>query len=182
MNGLDTHCPSSGAPLSEERVTPRQDGSKKRYSTSGWYSRGGGTLTNGERVSSQEALVACVTRWHRQHVDDVDKAFCRAAATALRKLKSQPEGKTWNVHVWHALHAHLQSRGFDVEWMRAHVEHVCPRCHGELVWDETARGPRPRCRQKCITNEYVHEEIADAVEATYHAAFDDQLEFEVAPS
>jgi hypothetical protein len=182
MNGLDAHCPSSGAPLSDDRVTPRQDGSKKHYSTSPWYARGGGTLTNGERVSSQEALIACATRWHRQHASEVNKSFCRAAAAGIRKLKRGPQ-KVWNVHVWYALHSHLDSRGFDVQWMVDHAEHVCPRCHGDLAWDATPRGPRPRCRQKCRNNEYVHDEIADAIEAAYHRAFDDPgFEYEVDPN
>jgi len=182
MTGLEAHCPSSGAPLSDESVYPDQDGRSLRYSTSAWASRGGGRLTNGERVSSQQALTGCFTRWHQTHHDDPDPGLYRTAATALRKLKSRPEGKTWNIYVWRALHTHLSRRGHSVDWMHAHSELVCPNCHGQLVWRPTPRGRRPYCGQDCQNGDPVDDTIEARVETVCHQAFEEHVDIEVASS
>lgn len=185
MKGQHAFCPESGASLSRERdyATPDPDGVVRpgyaeAHSTSSDVDAGGGLVTNGERVSSTRGLIGRFRHCYAEHVDgDPDARVERAAATALRKLKSARDRAEWDIWVWTALQERLERAGVDADWMTEHVELRCPSCAGPLAWERAPRGDRlPRCAQDCDDRGiYRHTEIADRVRALYTQAFETEI-------
>lgn len=177
MIGEDAFCPKTGAPLSEEAHYD-DEGRPLRAVTPNERSLAGqtaGKLTNGAVQSSKAALFNRFRRCHQRHYA-ADDALYRKAALALSRLKRTANGtESWDIHIWYALRQRLNAAGYDVEWMHVHAEPRCPRCHGQLRFEEYDNGDvTARCATGCNNSRADRlEEIRETIAGLYSQAFDE---------
>lgn len=172
MKGQTAICPTSGATLSEQKHYPEGADRPLRVPENDHvYGDDCFELTTGARCSSKRALMNFVRRTHERH-HDPDKTLYQTVALELRRLKRESTARDeW---VLYALAERLHRRHFDIEWLRAHIEPVCPRCGGPLAFKETPRGVDGKCATNCSDdNDFRNWEIRERVLEAYNATFDD---------
>lgn len=179
MIGDDAFCPKTGASLSDERYYDGE-GRPKRVVTADERSlaaHAAGEFTTGAVRSSKAALFNRFRDCHERHRPADDRLY-RKAALALARLKRAGEGvESWDVHVWYALHHRLATTGYDVEWMHAHVEPRCPRCHGRLRYEEYDTGHvTARCITGCDADADQIPTIRETLATLYSRAFDEPVD------
>ena len=175
MKGRNAFCPKSGAQLSEEvhydetgralRHGIKDDQTTKTQPT--------GELTNGALRSSKVAIFNYFRRCHQRH-HDADSPLYSKTAIALSRLKRTASGhEAWDMYIWLALGERLDQRGFDVEWMNAHIELRCPHCNGQLKFSEpTCNGVSATCGTNCTGDDNdCLVEIRETVINLYEKAF-----------
>ncbi|WP_135830652.1 hypothetical protein [Halorussus halobius] len=169
VRGEDAFCPSSGSRLSLDR---HFDELARPWRVPDASSESA-ELTTGADKSSTTALKRFFRRTHRSERSDdtMDRDLLRVAARHIETLKRSTEARDeW---VWYALCERLHREGFDVGWMRKHVNPVCPHCGSELTADLAPKGEvLPQCAVNCRDdNRFVEGDIADAIRDTYNEAF-----------
>ena len=178
MIGEDAFCPKTGASLSDERYYD-ETGRPKRVVTADERSlaaQAAGEFTTGAVRSSKAALFNRFRDCHDRHRPADDRLY-RKAALALARLKRVGEGaESWDVHVWYALRRRLATAGYDVDWMHAHVEPRCPRCHGRLRYEQYETGITARCVSGCDDGADQLPAIRETVATLYGRAFDDAVD------
>ncbi|MFC4549399.1 MULTISPECIES: hypothetical protein [Halorussus] len=170
MKGQDAICPESGARLSEDR---HPDERRRPYRAPEDES---GLLTTGEHCSSRGALITFFRRTHRgMHDGDLDRNLLRRAALHLYQLKRASDARDeW---IWYALCERLHRDGYDVAWMRAVVDPVCPHCGSELTAELAPRDEvLPKCGASCRGDQFLAGDIANAIRRTFNQAFDKHVE------
>lgn len=165
-------CPRSGAPLSAERHYDEFGRARRAPLESTDGGPAVHELTNGERRSSRRALHVHFRECHGRHADP-DPVLYRVASLALYRLKRAAEGTAdWDVHVWYALAERLARDGFDAEWMHAHAEPRCPRCHGALRYERTPGGDLyAECGTRCVGRTNALDEVRETVADLFNRAF-----------
>ena len=176
MRGYHAFCPKTGASLSKKRHYDER-GRPQRVPTDdvpGVEPPTDGELTNGAISSSKRALLNYFRRCHQRH-HDADQRLYRKASLGLTRLKRAANGiESWDVHVWYALGEWLSETGYDVEWMRTHVEPRCPHCAGRLKYEAFPGGEViAQCGTNC-TDDYENRlrRTREIVAGLYARAFD----------
>jgi len=131
MRGLHRHSPRTGHSLSREKEYPGTIAPKRTDRA------GNGELTNGEEVSSRQALLRRFRDRAQAHRDDVDGNLVRRAALGLQRLK-QHDPKDWAA--WFALAEWLG--GAESVWMRSEAPIRDPVTGRELQARSSVSGPQ----------------------------------------
>jgi hypothetical protein len=169
VRGPDAFCPVTGSRLSLDRH-PDDLARPWRVPEASDESA---ELTTGADKSSKMALKRFFRRTHRSERTDgeFNRELLREAATHIETLKRETEARDeW---VWFALCEKLYREGYDVAWMRIHVNPVCPHCGGEPTADLAPCGDVLRkCAVNCRDdNRFLEGDIATAIRETYNTAF-----------
>jgi len=175
MKGKHKFSPRSGAELSREREYPGTIPLREALD-------GSGELTNGELVSrSAKALLQRFKECHQRHREANPELYCDGWE-AIQDLRSDEESPTpWDCWVWYCLAECLTRRGYDVEWMHAHVEARCPRCSSRLQYEAAPAGyDYARCATNCgVDSSERTYEIMDRLHELYNRTFDPINQFEI---
>lgn len=138
MIGTTAFCPKTGAQLSERRYYD-EDGRALRAPVPDGFVDGAkldGELTTGAIRSSQRALLVHFRRTHQFYRPENAELY-QNVALWLRRLKEAASGpQTPDMIVWFALSARVRQEQYDAEWMVGHVPLRCPRCHGQLKYEQ----------------------------------------------
>jgi hypothetical protein len=133
MQGTHRFSPRTGSPLSQDFEYPGPDGAPQRAAVDGT-----GELTNGEQVSSYEALVRRYRRrYAARHDHDPSDDHVWAVARWIRALK-QEDPKDWAL--WFALAERVRAAGDDAGWMQSEAPVRDPATGPET---ESSRIPVP---------------------------------------
>lgn len=184
--------PQSGAPLSDLKHYPGTYNCGVRipdqHPDAEWTAAREGALTNGELVSAQQGLLGYFRRSQRQQREEPEPAMDRAAALALKRLRSEFP-RALDAMVWYALAERLARKGFWASWM---LDHANPRCPHPTQHDEggavVARcGSRVKFRAGvdhleaiCASSPSEHgavdERVRERVASIYRGTFDEPVE------
>jgi hypothetical protein len=181
MRGPQAFCPSTGAPLSDERERPqlyRPGASPVRAPKPDDFGEAPTTpLSRGANYSSTAALKRYFRRSYATHAPTDDGTVVRQAAAAIERLK-EPETDVHDDHLWFALAERLH-RKYDysaaaLSWMWACVDLGCPHCYGVVTeeWRASEGEIQRKCAINCTDdNRYVDGEIRESIEEAYNKSF-----------
>ena len=142
MIGATSFCPKTGAQLSERRHYDEHGRVLRAPVADGIVAETelDGELTTGAVRSSRRALLAHFRRSHQYHEAE-NAALYRKVALWLRRLKQSASGpQAPDAVVWLALSARVRHADHDADWMLAHIDVRCPRCHGRLNYEQIGAG------------------------------------------
>lgn len=175
MIGDNSFCPKSGAPLDPDKHYD-EDGRYGRAVSDTEASRAIGSrgeLTSGSVRSSKQALLVFFRRTHERHHDENAELY-RRCALALRRLLGATSRQPLDVVVWYALERRLAALGYETDWMHAHGELHCPRCHGPLRFYQVAGELTGICGTDCDDRRTdMLAELRESIVELYAATFPD---------
>ena len=176
--------PASGAPLSLEKEYPGtfRTGARtpEEHADAIWDDSREGALTNGELYSSGNGLIGYFRRVHRKEFADPDPARDRAAATAIRQLKSAKDdaGNLIGDYVldcilWYLVAERLATKGHDATWMLHYAIPRCPKCDSELKFRPGVGALEGVCASSPNRHGAVDDDIRERVQSLYQSVFDE---------